>query len=135
MYLWSRTVNRFPTARWTLTTPLLFAAAGYLAASVFVHMPHATVALLISFGIGGAGALGATLSLWMQVSDRQAAATLAITIAIVNGLGNVGGFVGPSLIGKLLDASGGYTVGLAIAAVGLLLGATLQITRPKRAID
>ena len=133
MYLWSRMVDRFPAARWTLTAPLLFAAAGYLAASIFVHMPHATVPLLISFGIGGAGALGATLSLWMQVSHRQTASTLALTIAFVNGLGNLGGFVGPSLIGKLQDVLGGYTVGLAIAAIGLVIGATLQLTRRKEA--
>jgi ACS family tartrate transporter-like MFS transporter len=131
MFLWSRVVDRHPTARWTLTAPLLWAAAGYLAASVFVHTPHATAFLLISFGIAAAGALAATMSIWMQVSERQAAATLAITIACVNGLGNVGGFAGPSLIGKLQDTFGGYTAGLTIAAVALVLGAALQIFRPR----
>jgi ACS family tartrate transporter-like MFS transporter len=110
---------------------LLWAAAGYLAASIFVHTPHATVLLLISFGVAAAGALAATMSVWMQVSERQAAATLALTIACVNGLGNLGGFAGPSLIGKLQDLFGGYTAGLTIAAASLLLGAVLQLTRPK----
>jgi ACS family tartrate transporter-like MFS transporter len=131
MILWSRVVDRHPTARWTLTAPLLWAAAGYLAASIFVHTPHATVLLLISFGVAAAGALAATMSVWMQVSERQAAATLALTIACVNGLGNLGGFAGPSLIGKLQDLFGGYTAGLTIAAASLLLGAVLQLTRPK----
>jgi ACS family tartrate transporter-like MFS transporter len=131
MFLWSRVVDRHPTARWTLTAPLLGAALGYLAASVFVHTPHATILLLISFGIAAAGALAATMSIWMQVSERQAAATLAITIACVNGLGNVGGFAGPSLIGKLQDTFGGYTAGLTIAAIALVLGAALQIFRPR----
>jgi ACS family tartrate transporter-like MFS transporter len=135
MILWSRVVDRNPTARWTLSAPLLWAAASYLAASVFVHTAHTTVLLLISFGMGAAGALAATMAVWMQVSDRQSAATLAITIACVNGLGNLGGFAGPSLIGKLLDASGGYTTGLAVATVGLVLGATLQLTRRKAAAN
>jgi len=131
MLAWSRVVDRHPAARWTLTAPLLWAAAGYLAASVFVHTPHATLALLVSFGVAAAGALAATMSVWMQVSERQAAATLAITIACVNGLGNLGGFAGPSLIGKLQDVFGDYTAGLTIAAVALLIGAALQMTRPR----
>jgi ACS family tartrate transporter-like MFS transporter len=129
MLLWGRVVDKSPTSRWTLSTPLLFAAVGYFAASVFVHTQHTAIALLISFGIGAAGALGATPPFWTQLTDRQSASTLAIMIAIVNALGNLGGFAGPSLIGKLQDTFGGYTSGLTVAAIGLLIGAALQLFR------
>jgi ACS family tartrate transporter-like MFS transporter len=131
MLLWGRVVDRAPTARWTLWLPLCLAAAGYIGASLSLHRHAAVAALLLCFGLGAAGALGATPPFWTQTTERQSAVTLAITIAIVNALGNLGGFAGPALLGHLQDAFGGYTAGLGIVAVGLLLGVALQVTRSR----
>lgn len=59
----------------------------------------------------------------------------AASIALINATGNLGGFVGPYLIGYLADATGGYTAGLmylvacGVLASGLIL--SLRTTRPE----
>jgi len=52
-----------------------------------------------------------------------------VTIAAINALGNLGGFAGPSVLGKLQDSFGSYTAGLIVAGVGLVVGAGLQMMR------
>jgi hypothetical protein len=47
--------------------------------------------------------------------------------ASVYGLGNLGGFVGPYVIGVLKDATGGFTSGLRVAAAGVLSTGILTI--------
>jgi len=45
----------------------------------------------------------------------------------VNSIGNVGGFVGPYLMGWIRDATGGFTAGLLTLAAILVLGALIVL--------
>jgi len=132
MLAWGRVVDQAAGKRWTLWVPLLLAAGGYLGAAValgVVSREFVIPMLLVSFGVGAAGALGATPPFWTQVTEGRAAVTLALTIAIINALGNLGGFAGPSVLGRMQQSFGNYTSGLAVAGAGLLIGAVLQMTR------
>jgi ACS family tartrate transporter-like MFS transporter len=51
----------------------------------------------------------------------------AAGIALINALGNLGGFVGPAIVGALHDLSGGYTGGLLVFAGALILEALLVL--------
>ena len=57
----------------------------------------------------------------------------AASIALINSTGNLGGFVGPYLIGYLADKTGGYTAGIvyliACGLVGSALVLSLRTTR------
>ena len=132
MLVWGRVVDRAAAKRWTLWVPLLLAAFGYVGAGMVLGAGVQRLAiplLLLSFGLGAAGALGATPPFWTQVTDRRAAVTLAVTIALINALGNLGGFAGPTVLGKLQDLFGNYTSGLVVAGLGLVIGAGLQMLR------
>src|SRR5580698_4831815 len=48
-------------------------------------------------------------------------AAAAGAIALINALGNIGGFAGPFLIGWIRDATGSFTWGLLAAAGGVLM--------------
>jgi ACS family tartrate transporter-like MFS transporter len=59
----------------------------------------------------------------------------AAGIALINSVGNLGGFVGPTVMGWLRGASGTYTPGLLVLASALVIEAalvmTLKLPRPK----
>ncbi len=61
---------------------------------------------------------------WAMPTSMLTGAAAAGGIALINSVGNLGGFVGPVLMGKLKDATGGYQSGL-ICLAGLLLGASV----------
>jgi ACS family tartrate transporter-like MFS transporter len=51
----------------------------------------------------------------------------AAGIAMINSIGNLGGFVGPYLIGVTVDQTRNYKAGLFVAATSLLVGAVLTL--------
>ena len=51
----------------------------------------------------------------------------AVGIGLINAIGGAGGFVGPTLIGVLLDATGGYAGGLLVLTAVLVLEAYLVL--------
>jgi ACS family tartrate transporter-like MFS transporter len=46
----------------------------------------------------------------------------------VNSVGNVGGFVGPFLMGWIREATGGFTAGLLTLAAALVCGAVIVLS-------
>ncbi len=131
MVVWGRVADTSPRSRWTLGLPLLTAALGYgVTATLRPGSANELWPLLLAFGIAAAGGLAATPTFWSQMTLGQAPARVAVMIAIVNALGNLGGFAGPALLGRLEQHSGTYTGGM-LAAAGVLLtgGALLYVRR------
>jgi ACS family tartrate transporter-like MFS transporter len=50
-------------------------------------------------------------------------------IALINAVGNLGAVLGPIIMGRLTQAAGNYTPGLAVMALTLVLGGTLALKR------
>lgn len=117
------------------------------------------LSLVVSFGCGALGlvlaALGGSLVLcvvglslaafgvfvsmpvfWAASSQRIAVAAAALAIAIINSVGNVGGFLGPYATGWLLARTHDYRAGLLATAAALTVGACLAavIFKPLRAV-
>jgi ACS family tartrate transporter-like MFS transporter len=63
-------------------------------------------------------------------SNFLAGFSAASGIALINSIGSLGGFVGPSAIGALANARGNY-LGLALAGLSLLVSATLVLLLPR----
>jgi len=63
----------------------------------------------------------------------------AASIALINSTGNLGGFVGPYVIGFLTDKTGTYTAGIyylvASGVVGGLIVLLLRTARPRVAVE
>jgi len=130
MVFWGYVTDRAPTRRWTLTAPLLLSAFGYMLTSLGVHRPPGVATLLVilfAFSLGSAGALAATPPFWAQVTLGQRASSVAAMVAIINALGNLGGFAGPSALGVLYQHTHIYTTGMLIAGGGIACAAALHI--------
>ena len=56
----------------------------------------------------------------------------AAGFALVNSVGNLGGFVGPSAVGWITERTGSFYGGLAFAGACLFVSATLTLLLPKR---
>jgi nitrate/nitrite transporter NarK len=57
----------------------------------------------------------------------------AAAIALINSVGNLGGYLGPTLLGKAKDATGNYTAGLfALAVLALAAAAMLLLLTPRK---
>jgi ACS family tartrate transporter-like MFS transporter len=128
MLAWALFADRAPTRRWTLAVPLLISAVGYAATSLSSHISAGTLALvvvMVAFGLGGAGELAATPPFWAQVTLGQRPTAVAGMIAVINALGNIGGFAGPSTLGWLQQHAGGYSAGMLSVGAAILMGVVL----------
>ena len=66
-------------------------------------------------------------SLPPQILKRGGPGTMASGIALINAVGNLGGFVGPYLIGAIKDMTHTFAAGLFTLAGSLILGAIVMI--------
>jgi hypothetical protein len=76
---------------------------GLLLAGLF-HGYHVLVILLLSIAI--AGVMAARPPFWAMPSDFFTGAKAAAGIAAINSIGNLGGFLGPYLIGWARETTG-----------------------------
>jgi nitrate/nitrite transporter NarK len=64
---------------------------------------------------------------WAMPPQLLGGRSAAAGIALINALGSLGGFVGPTAIGVLLDLTGGYTGGLLALTGALIVEAALVL--------
>jgi nitrate/nitrite transporter NarK len=64
---------------------------------------------------------------WAMPPQLLGGTAAAAGIALINALGNLGGFVGPTVIGRLYDLSGGYTGGLLALTAALIVETILVL--------
>jgi ACS family tartrate transporter-like MFS transporter len=78
-----------------------------------------------------AGVFSSLSPFWALPSEFLTGYSAAAGIALINSIGNLGGLVGPFAIGVVTERSGTLSAGLALAAVPVLLAATLVLLLPK----
>jgi len=128
MILWSRSSDRLRERRWHLTAAYLTAAAGFLVAA---FAPNAAVAIS-GFALAAIGVLSAMPVFWSTSTMRLAGPMVAAHIAVINSIGNLGGFFGPTLMGWLHKITTNFVAGLASTAALLVCGALVAslLTKP-----
>jgi MFS family permease len=129
MMLWSRSSDRCRERRVHLSVAYLAAAVGFLVAA---FAPNAAVAIF-GFGLAAIGTLSAMPVFWSTSTSELAGPLVAAHIAVINSLGNLGGFFGPLVIGWLHQTTHSYIAGLASNALCLVVGAlcAFALCKPK----
>ncbi len=117
MVLWSRRSDRQGERRWHLAGAAAFAAAGLVATALLGDSPRLAI---LAVSVSAAGTLAVLPIFWTLPTAWLKGAPAAAAIALINAIGNVGGFIGPYLIGWLKDATGAFAPGLYVAAIGAL---------------
>jgi ACS family tartrate transporter-like MFS transporter len=115
----------------------LTAAAGLLLAVLFRDN---LAMLVLSFTICQMGQRSVMSVFWAIPPMFLGGTAAAAGIGLINALGNLGGFFGPTMMGWLRDVTGGYSGGLLVLAAALLIEAALVVSlrlpaaQPKAAV-
>jgi MFS transporter, ACS family, tartrate transporter len=122
MVLVGRHSDRTGERKWHVAICALVAASGLLLAIAFQdNVPM----LVLSFTLSQLGQRSLLAVFWAIPPIFLAGSAAAAGIALINSLGNLGGAVGPTVIGALRGSSGNYTSGLLVLVVALVIEAIL----------
>ena len=116
--------DRTRERRWHVAGSCLIGAAGFV---LTVLAPATPAVALTTISIAAFGIWGTLGPFWAIPTALLRGTAAAGGIALVNSIGNVGGFVGPYLMGWIREATGGFTAGLLTLAGILVLGAVIVL--------
>jgi len=115
--------DRTGERRWHIASSALVGGAAF-AATGFVHGVAPSIAALSVAMLGLASMLG---PFWAFATSFLGGIGAAAGIALVNSVGNIGGFVGPNIIGYVQQTTRGFTAGLIAIGAILALGGLLVL--------
>lgn len=124
-----RSSDRRMERRYHAAICLLVGGIGFLSLG-WIHSPFVTVALLSLMAVGYCSSLS---PFWAMPSEFLSGFSAASGIAVINSVGNLGGFAGPSLVGFITQKTGTLNGGLAFAGISMLIAAGLVLLLPKTA--
>jgi MFS transporter, ACS family, tartrate transporter len=128
MILVSRNSDRTLERRYHVAIPATMAGIALVLLGT-TRSPFYSVALLC---VLAAGVYSYFSPFWALPSEFLTGYSAAAGIALINSVGNLGGFVGPSAIGFLSHRTGNLYAGLALVGVFLFVSATLVLLLPRK---
>ena len=133
MILWSAHSDRKDERVWHVVFACVLAAAGLFYAGIAVGL----LGILAALTIVNIGVSASKPPLWSLSTLFLSGPAAAVGIANINALGNLGGFVGPYMVGLIKDWTGSYMGGLYFTGGLLVISAlgTLLLARSQRLAD
>jgi MFS transporter, ACS family, tartrate transporter len=130
LLLWGYSSDRCNERRWHFIIASLLGAAGLAGAGWF----GSSYVALGAMAMATTGLYGSRPSFWPLPSTFLTGTAAAGGIALVNSIGNIGGYIGPFIVGWIKDSSQSFEAGLYfLAACSLAAGIlTLLAVRPAR---
>lgn len=127
MLLISRSSDRRLERRWHAAIPLL--AGGV--AMVLASQTSSIWLSLILLSVAAVGVYSFLGPFWSLPAEFLAGYGAAAGIALINSIGNLGGFLGPYVMGVAVRRTGGMTGGLIFSGVCMAISAVLIVLLPK----
>lgn len=140
MVLVGRHSDRTGERRWHTAGPLFVSAAGFLLSVApvggWLGEDLGPWWSLCCFTISTVGLWGMLGPFWTIPTGFMSGAAAAGGVALINSIGNAGGFVGPALVGFVRDATGSHRNGFLFIAATMTVGGwcILRATRVRRAM-
>jgi ACS family tartrate transporter-like MFS transporter len=127
MVAWARHSDRTGERKWHVVLPCVAACLGF----VWAGAAHTALGVILALIVATFGISAAKAPLWAMPTMFLSGAGAAAGIAMINSIGNLGGFAGPFVIGWLKDKYGSYGWGLYWVAGTLAISAvvTLMLSR------
>ena len=129
MILWAKHSDRTEERTWHVVIPCVVACLGF----VFVGQANTALMVILALVVVNIGISAAKAPLWAMPSMFLSGAGAAAGIAMINSVGNLGGFVGPFVIGWLKNVTGSYSAGLYVVAATLAVSAVVTLMLSRRA--
>jgi len=121
MVLWSWSSDRHQERRMHFVVACLVATIGLIAVGWF----NGSFWAIAAMSFAAVGIYGSKPSFWPLPSAFLTGPAAAGGIALVNSIGNLGGFVGPYAVGWIKDATGSFEAGLYFLAACSLASAVI----------
>lgn len=130
-YVWARYTDRTKRHYVNLAIPLLVGGVGFLISAFSGGSPLLSIIFLI---VASSGVISALTIFWVVPSLFLTGVAVATGIALVNSLGNIGGFLSPFLIGWIKQETGSFQNGFLVLACGMLIAGCISLAiRPRNA--
>ena len=131
MVAWGWVSDLMRERRWNLFLGCVVAAIGLVLAGRFIGSYWS----LVGMSIAAIGLYGTKGPFWAIPSIFLTGIAAAASFAWINSIGNLGGFLGPSIVGWVKDSTGSFSAGLYSLAAFALMSAVisalwLDIRRP-----
>ena len=123
MVLWARHSDRTGERTWHVVIACLAASLGLVLAGA----ASTVVAVIAALSLVNVGISAAKPPLWAMPTMFLSGSAAAVGIATINAIGNLGGFVGPWVIGWIKDRTGSFAGGLMFVAGLLVVSAILTL--------
>jgi nitrate/nitrite transporter NarK len=127
-----RSADRRRERRWHTAGPLLAGAAGLALAPL---AGANTVAAIMCLTVAAAGIIAASPLFWSLPTAFLGGVAAAAGIATINSVGNLGGFFGPTIVGRLKDLTSSTAAGMYVTAAVAAVAGLLVLTMPARLVD
>jgi ACS family tartrate transporter-like MFS transporter len=124
MVLWARSSDRRQERRWHFAVAAFLAAAGLGAAAMWSDSLTIAIAAM---SVAAVGLYGSKPAFWPLPSTFLSGTAAAGGIALVNSIGNLGGFGGPYVVGWVRESTQSYELGLVVLAGCALLSGMLAL--------
>ena len=124
MYLWSWHSDRQNERTWHVIIACCAAAVGLALAG----MSSTVMAVVTALTLVNVGISAAKPPLWSMPTLFLSGPAAAAGIATINSIGNLGGFVGPYLMGWLSRGPGDFRIGLLALAVSAFCSGIIVLT-------
>ncbi|MFZ1014543.1 MAG: MFS transporter [Terracidiphilus sp.] len=126
MVLWARHSDATLERIWHVAIPCFIGGVGL----IWAGYAQATTAVVLALVAANFGVNGTKGPIWAVPSQFLSGARAAAGIGMINAIGNLGGFVGPYLIGWIKGHWGSYAGGLnAVGALTALSGVVMLAIR------
>lgn len=123
MILWARNSDRTGERTWHVVGACLLAAIGL----AFATGATSVLAVLFALTLVNIGISASKPPLWSMPTLFLSGPAAAAGIATINSIGNLGGFVGPSMIGWIHDLTGSFAGGLYFVSALLIVSAIVTL--------
>jgi ACS family tartrate transporter-like MFS transporter len=124
MVLWSRNSDRTGERYWHAAIACVIAAVGM---AVVARAGSSAMLAITGLSLTAFGVSAAKPPLWILPTTFFAGSAAAASIGLINSLGTLGGFAGPTMIGSTNGASGHFSRGLYLVGGTLILSAVTII--------
>jgi MFS transporter, ACS family, tartrate transporter len=118
---WGFSSDKRHERKWHMITACLFASIG-LAGAGWVGASYWAIFFL---SIATMGIYGSRPPFWPMASTFLTGTAVAGAIALINSVGNLGGYVGPLIVGWAKDTTKSFNAGLYFLAASIFLGAVI----------
>jgi ACS family tartrate transporter-like MFS transporter len=131
MILWARHSDQTLERTWHVAIASLVTCAGF----VWAGWATAAIPVILALTVANIGVNSTKGPVWAMPSMFLTGASAAAGIAMINSMGNFGGFIGPVLVGWLKDKMGSYAGGLYVVGAMMALSAVVVVLLSRHTIQ